>query len=387
MSTPPIPPPGPGNPWAPPSPQPGWGLPPGYGQQPPRLNGFALASLLVGLLCLPPLGIVFGVVALVQISKKGEKGKALAIVGLVVSVLMTGVVVLSAERVATVFRDRLASVNELTDVEGELTDFDDMRAGDCFNVPGGDLMDDHPLIYKTDCALVHHGEVTESKPMDPKAPIESAEADLAFEDECWKAQDAYAMDSWALPSYAEMFYFAPSSESWRLGDRRLLCVIGTTEEDQRGSLRQDAGTLKPEQAAFLRAANTVEFVLSRPPDEEAEEALAEHQAWAREVSAALGEEAKVVEGHAALPGMDKAARAQLKEIEAARAEWQRAAQAKTAPEFYKRSGGAAGVMLPETERALRGAYGLSTRIPRWLEEDPDDSGSDSVGRGPSNQSV
>ncbi|MFE1413879.1 septum formation family protein [Streptomyces sp. NPDC058746] len=386
MSTPPIPPPGPGHPWAPPSPQPGWGPPPGYGQQPPGLNGFALASLLVGLLCLPPLGIVFGVVALVQIAKKGGTGKALAIVGLVVSVLMTGVVALSADRVATAVRHRLESVNELTDVEGDLADIDRLVAGDCFNVPRGDLMDEQPLMYKIDCEQVHDGEVTAAKLTDPKAPVESAEAERVFEDECWKAQDAYAMDTWALPPFAEMFYFAPSRESWSQGDRRLLCVIGTTDEDQRGSLRQDAGSLKPEQAAFLRAANTAEFVMSRPPAKEPDEALAEHQAWARDVSAALGEEARVVNGHTALPGMEKAARAQLGEIEAARALWQRAAQAKTASDFGKQWDRAMGAMLPETEQALRGAYGLSTRIPPWLEEYPDDSEPDS-GRGPSRESA
>ncbi|MFD7261028.1 DUF4190 domain-containing protein [Streptomyces sp. NPDC059874] len=386
MSTPPIPPPGPGNPWAPPSPQPGWGPPPGYGQRPPGLNGFALASLLVGLLCLPPLGIVFGIVALVQIAKKGEQGKALAIVGLVVSVLMTGVVVLSADRVATELRHRLDSVRELGDVEGELADIDDLRAGDCFNVPRGDLMAEHPLMYKIDCGLVHHGEVTESKPMDPKAAPESPEADRAYEDECWRAQDTYAMDTWALPAYAEMFYYAPSRESWRQGDRRLLCVIGTTGEEQKGSLRQDAGTLKPEQAAFLRAANAVEFVLSRPPEGELDEAFAEHQKWAREVSSALAEEAKVVGGHTALPGMEKTARAQLKEIEAARAAWQRAAQSRTPADFDKQWDRALGAMSPETEKALRGAYGLATDIPPWLEEYPEDSESDS-GRGPSRESV
>lgn len=76
MSTPPSPPPGPGHSWPPPSPQPAWGPPPGYGrQQPPPLNGFALASFLSGLLCFAPLGIAFGIAALVQISKNRERGR------------------------------------------------------------------------------------------------------------------------------------------------------------------------------------------------------------------------------------------------------------------------------------------------------------------------
>ncbi|MCX5011939.1 DUF4190 domain-containing protein [Streptomyces sp. NBC_00555] len=388
MSTPPSPPSGPGHSWPPPSPQPGWGPPPGYGQPHPEqaLNGFALASLLVGLLCLPPLGIVFGIVALVQIARRRQRGRALAIVGLAVSVVMTGVMVLTVDRVATAVRDRMGAMGEFADVEGDLRDLDDLRAGDCFNVPGGDLLDDRPLTYKVDCAQTHHGEVTASKllDLDPESVPESAEADRASEDECWKAQDAYAMDTWALPAYAEMFYFAPSRQSWRQGDRRLVCVIGTTEEERRGSLRQDAGSLKPEQSAFLRVANEVEFVLGRPPEGDLEDTLPEHQAWARTVYSALGDEAKVLEADKARPGLEKAVQAQLKEIEAARTAWQRTSQAKTVADFDRQWERALGTMSVETEKALRGAYGLSTEVPEWLLESPE-SPEGGSGRGPSSQ--
>ncbi|MFE9635527.1 DUF4190 domain-containing protein [Streptomyces sp. NPDC006463] len=390
MSTPPTPPPGPGHSWPPPAPQSVWAPPAGYGQSQsqsqPELNGFALASLLVGLLCLPPLGIVFGIVALVQIAKKRHRGKALAIVGLVVSVVMTGVLAVTVDRVGAAVRDRIDAMGELADVEGDLTDLDDLRAGDCFNVPDGDLLAERPLTYRVDCAQAHHGEVTASKAAEVEGRPESAEADRASEEACWKAQDEYAMDTWALPAYADMFYFAPSRQSWRQGDRRLLCVIGTTEEEQRGSLRRDAAMLKPEQSAFLRAANAVEFLVGRPPEDETEDALPEHQAWAREVYAALGEEAKVLEADKARPGMGKAVQAQLGEIEAARAAWQRTSQARTAADFDKLLGRAMGAMSLETEKALRGAYGLSTEVPQWL-EDSSGNPEGGAGRGPSAQAA
>ncbi|MEU9373917.1 DUF4190 domain-containing protein [Streptomyces sp. NPDC048255] len=382
---PPSPPPGPGHRWSPPSPPPAWGLPPGYGR-PPALNGFALASLLVGLLCLPPLGIVFGIVALVQIAKKRERGKALAVVGLVVSVVMTGVLVLTVDRVATVVRDRFDSAGAFEDVDGELTDMEDLRTGDCFNVPGGDLMHDRPLMYTVDCAQEHHAEVSSSGPFDPAGLPGSQEAERDAEAACWKAQDAYAMDTWALPAYAEMYFYAPSRESWRRGDRQLLCVIGTTEEDQRGSLRRDAGTLTPAQVSFLKAANEVDLVLGQSPETDPASSLAEHRTWAREVYTALGAEVTALERDRAAPGMEKAAAAQLKELGAARAAWLRASQAPTPTEFDKQWDRAAAAMSVTTEQALRGAYGLSTKIPRWLEEHP---GRPEVGsgRGPSSEQV
>ncbi|WP_030775123.1 DUF4190 domain-containing protein [Streptomyces sp. NRRL F-2664] len=389
MSIPPSPPPGPGRPWPPRPPQPGWGPPPGYGPQPPALNGFALASLLAGLLCFPPLGIAFGAAALVQIAKKGDRGRALAITGLVVSVLMTGVMVFAVGRVTEAVGARLDGLSAYTEVEGELRDVDDMKAGDCFNVPGGDLFEEQPLLYAVDCSRAHHGEVTASRTLGAADAPGASGADRAAEDACWKAQDEYAMDTWALPEFAEMFYFGPSRESWRQGDRKLLCVIGTTEEEWRGSLRRDAGMLRPEQAAFLRAANAVEFVLSRPPEGDVDDALGRHQAWAREMHAVLGEEAKVLQQDAARPGLEAAAPAQLKEIEVARAAWQRASQARTGVEFERLWDRARAAMSPETEKALRGAYGLSTQIPPWLEDGPEgtEDPTGEGGRGPSSEAV
>ncbi|MGW6985682.1 DUF4190 domain-containing protein [Streptomyces sp. NPDC054932] len=389
MSTPPSPPPGPGHSWPPPSPQQGWGPPPGHGQQPPALNGFALASLLSGLLCFPPLGVAFGIAALVQIANRGDRGRVLAIVGLVVSVVMTCALVFTAGRVLADADDRFASLSEFAEVEGELTDLGDLRAGDCFNVPGGDLIDERPLTYRIDCAQAHHGEVTAQKVLQPSDVPGAVGAARRTEDACWKAQDEYAMDTWALPEYAEMFYYTPTRESWHEGDRVLLCVIGTIDEERRGSLRRDAGMLKPEQSAFLRAANSVEFVMSRPPEHDVEDALPEYRTWAREVFAVLGTEAKLLQGDVARAGLEKAAPAQIKEIEAARAQWQRASQARTPEEFDERWDRALAAMSMETEKALRGAYGLSTVIPQWLQDGQDDRGSldDGPGAGPSAESA
>ncbi|MFD3757132.1 DUF4190 domain-containing protein [Streptomyces sp. NPDC058622] len=371
MSIPPPPPSGPGRSWVPPSPPHVWGPPPGRGPGRPALNGFALASLLVGLLCFPPLGIVFGVVALVQIANRRERGKALAVTGLAVSVAMTAVFALAAGPLVRAVGDRLDAVSVPSGAEGELTDMEDLSAGECFNVPGGDLTGRQALMYAVDCAEPHHAEVTSSGPFDLPGSERagSHQADSLAQKECWKAQDAYAMDTWALPPYAEMYYFPPSSRSWNEGDRQLLCVIGTTTREHSGSVRKDRGMLTSEQAEYLTAANALDLAFGRAPEEDAADALQEHQAWAREVYSALGDEVAVLRRHATRPGIGEAARARLKEAEAARAGWQRASQARTAAEFDRLWERADGAMSVTGEKALRGAYGLSTTVPDWLEED------------------
>lgn len=73
-----------------------WQQPP-VQQQPPSMNpinGFAITAL-VSSVVIAPLGIVFGHLALRQISRTGENGRGLAIGGLVIGYLSTAVAVIA----------------------------------------------------------------------------------------------------------------------------------------------------------------------------------------------------------------------------------------------------------------------------------------------------
>lgn len=66
------------------------GFAPGY-QMPQRTNGFAVAALILGLLTGTVLAVVFGHIALSQIKRTGERGRGMAIVGLVLGYVWTSV--------------------------------------------------------------------------------------------------------------------------------------------------------------------------------------------------------------------------------------------------------------------------------------------------------
>ncbi|MFJ8730701.1 DUF4190 domain-containing protein [Streptomyces bauhiniae] len=62
---------------------------------PTPTNPFAIASLLTGILCcLPGVGLLLGVVALVQIRKRGQRGRAAAAIGSALSGIGLGLAVL-----------------------------------------------------------------------------------------------------------------------------------------------------------------------------------------------------------------------------------------------------------------------------------------------------
>lgn len=353
----------------------------------PALNGFALASLLVGLLCFPPLGAVFAIVALVQIAKKGERGTALAVCGLVVSLVMSVALVLAVPfvgRAADALDERTRSrgaAQSYEDVEGLLVDSAELRVGHCFNVPGGDLLADETLVYRIDCAEVHDAEVTSATSLSEERFPGVQELRNTATRDCWTAQDDYAMDTWALPAHAEMFYFTPSRASWQDGDRRLICVIGTAEQDHRGSLRKDAGMLTPDQVAFLRTMQGVDVALSNQPDGDVDDDLTAYQGWAWEMDKALGAESRLLDKAKARPELAGPAGVQVERLEVARKDWRRAAMAKTAVEFEEAWDRAAVALPVEVEKAVRGAYGLSTKVPQWLREQNEDGSGGSRGPG------
>lgn len=371
--------------------------PQGYGYGPPRpqppLNGFALASLLVGLLCFPPLGIVFGIVALLQIRKRGERGRALALWGLAVSLVMSLAVTLAVPVLGRAV-DALGegsgtrrAAQPRGDVAGTLVDPSELRVGHCFNVAGGDLLADDPLVYRTDCAEVHDAEVTSATSMsEPRFPGAEQLRSTATK-ECWSAQDTYAMDTWALPRYAELYYFAPSRRSWSEGDRRIVCVIGTADRDHRGSLRNDAGMLTPEQMAFLQVMRGVDVALGEEPDEDVADALQAYNGWAWEMDRALGAESRLLDEAKQRPELAGPAGVQRERLEVARRAWQQAARAKTAGAFLDAWDRAAAALPVSVEKALRGAYGLSTTVPEWLAGGTSPGTSPGPGRSPSREAA
>ncbi|MCX5122713.1 DUF4190 domain-containing protein [Streptomyces sp. NBC_00347] len=367
-----------------------WPAPPpqGYAYGPRPLNGFALASLLVGLLCFPPLGIVFAIVALVQIGKNGERGKALAVWGLAVSLVMSLAVAVALPVLGRALDTlgersgsrRAAQLRE--DVEGTLVDASELRVGHCFNVAGGDLLAEAPLVFRIDCAEVHDAEVTSATSMSEQTfPGAERMRNTASED-CWSAQDAYAMDTWALPAYAELYYFAPSRRSWSYGDRRIVCVIGTPDREHRGSLRNDAGMLTPGQVAFLKVMKEVDEALGKQPDEEVADALQAYNGWAWTMDAALGAESRFLDTVKGRPELAGPAGVQRERLEVARLAWQQAERAKTEEAFLDAWDRATAALPVELEKALRGAYGLSTTVPEWLVGPEGDMGREGEGSSP-----
>jgi hypothetical protein len=339
-------------------------------------NGFAIAALVLGILCcLPAVGLVLGIVALVQIKKRGERGKGMAVGGMVMSSI--GVLLLVLMVATGGAGDFWDGVKEGADGTGSTFS---LHKGECFNAPGDTL---EGLAYDVDavpCAGKHDAEVfAEVAAHGDSYPGDSAISAEAG-DQCYALTDTYAMDGWAVPDNVDVYYFTPTPQSWRTGDREITCVFGNTDEQGTltGSLRKDATTLDADQLAYLKAARILNRAMDSAPDEAyVEDDLPGHKKWATRVSGALAEQAGLLRGHTFAPAASERVAALVKDLDRSRKEWAKAADAPDADAFYAHYKKGVKLIDPKKTVTTRKVLGLATTPPKY----DDGGGGDNGGEG------
>ncbi|ATL30204.1 DUF4190 domain-containing protein [Streptomyces formicae] len=213
----------------------------------PPVNGFAIASLVFGILCcIPGIGLILGLVGLSQIKKKGERGKGLAIAGSILSAL--GVVLLVIGVTTGAARDFVDGFREAAR-ESRSGSFP-VDKGGCFNVPDSDL-DSATYEYEIDevpCARPHDAEVFASfRVNNPSFPGDAAVQGLA-ERKCTAFATSYTEGTSADLSGAEVVFFVPDRETWRQGSRHITCLYAAADQSRslEGSLRGDGTGGRPD---------------------------------------------------------------------------------------------------------------------------------------------
>ncbi|MCG6499912.1 DUF4190 domain-containing protein [Kitasatospora sp. A2-31] len=285
------------------------GYQPGYAypQEPGATNGFAVAALVTGLLCLWPLPLVFGIVALIQLHRRNERGRGMAVTGVVLGALGTlgllvgllGVVAAGVD--ATEDADRPARAPKAP--PGGVV-WSSLKAGDCYNLPGdhsgtgrGSGTADQSVLWvsRVPCLLPHQGEVAGTAripesdgpgyPGEPRVRERAAAL-------CGPVLDEYALDYWAVPDGMDEVYLYPSRANWKSGERDVTCAYEDRDGQHRGSVRTDRAALNPAQLAYLEAARAFNSAYWDEPDAEIDEAAPEYRTWARKMAEASRKEAE-----------------------------------------------------------------------------------------------
>ncbi|MFJ5261098.1 DUF4190 domain-containing protein [Streptomyces sp. NPDC088387] len=353
--------------------------PPGtYGQQPwmpyaprtPGVNALAVTALILGILCLlPAVGLVFGLIALWQIRRRGERGKGMAITGAALSTV--GLLLWTAFFTTGAASDFWDGVEEGVREEAVMS----VAEGKCFDTLSGSLEGMAYDVEEVPCAGRHDGEVFATITLPGGGyPGEDHLVEVADE-QCYDRQDEYVIDTWAVPGDADVYYFYPTRESWRFGDREITCVFGNTDASASltGSLRADETTLDNDQLVYLEADRVLTAALESVPLEEyVEDDLPGHKVWAERVTAALNQEIGSLDRHTWSADAQKPVATLVTDLRRAKKEWSKAAAAEDADTFYVHMDKGYELTDPERTVPAREALGLATVPPELYEEDGGD---------------
>lgn len=195
----------------------------------PATNGLAIAALCCGLVGLFPLAaiaaIVLGIVALIQLQRRIQRGRGMAIAGIVLGGLwLVGwVVFIIAVANDAPARDASGAVTQQSE-----TFVDDLKAGDCFSFPG-DSQDQVDLVTVIPCTSPHESQVVTIFEL-PEGPYPGEDEVIdAAEKGCSDKADPLLTDQ-AYDNLDPGFLY-PDSSTWR-GDRTIICTAdapsGTT---------------------------------------------------------------------------------------------------------------------------------------------------------------
>lgn len=225
--------------------QPAYGYPPagpamypgqqGWYAQERTTNGMSIAALVVGILpCIPFLGLIFGLVGLKQVKRRGERGKGMAVAGITLSSLWT-------VGLATIIA--LAAAGVIGDGNTQVVD---LKAGQCFNTVDAKLSDfgsdkdtRSTTVDVVDCADAHDAEAfavyeIQSGSDDPYPGVDGVTHDA--QTNCVKYARTY-LDGKVPPEVDKLYFYLPPAANWAKHERSVICFFGAPDGKVTGSVK------------------------------------------------------------------------------------------------------------------------------------------------------
>jgi hypothetical protein len=190
---------------------------------PQRTDGFAVATLITGILGLIPVTAVLGPVALARVARSGARGRRLAVTGLVLAgawLVAGGLAV--AGLVAHRPPSRPASLPRIFAV----------HTGQCLNFAPNEMSG----VHVVSCASPHDAEVFGAFQLAgqhyPEAPALRREAGQG----CASRLSGYLNPQLSPASLTESYVY-PDAGAWAAGERTVVCTIRSAAGQLTGSVR------------------------------------------------------------------------------------------------------------------------------------------------------
>ncbi len=205
----------------------GYGNGYGYSGSGGGTNGLAAASLATGLGGIliglaAPVAVCLGIAALVQINKRQQSGKGMAIAGVVIGSLVTvGYVILFGFVIAfgaSADDDEYGAPEPVSSRSGPSTYVDDLIVGECFDDGSGE-----DEVIRQPCNEAHDGEIVGIVTLPDGSYPGSKTIDKAAESGCTPEFGKYVGKP-SDKSELDLTWWTPSKSLWNHGDHRALCA-------------------------------------------------------------------------------------------------------------------------------------------------------------------
>jgi putative regulator of septum formation len=203
------------------------GAPPGR----PPTDGFAVATLITGIVPLIPLTLVLGVVALIRIARTGARGRGLAITGLV----LAGLWAIAGAAAAAVLITQHQPAKPVA-----LPRIFQLHTGQCLNSSSNGISGVHVLP----CSQPHSGEVFGTFQVAGHRYPGSAVLQREASGGCVSRLSGYLNPQLSASSLTESYVY-PDSGAWAAGVRTVVCTVRSTAGPLTGSVRGATGQPRP----------------------------------------------------------------------------------------------------------------------------------------------
>lgn len=204
---------------------------------PSGMNGQAIASFVLGLLAVVPASVILGIVALVRIGRTRQKGKGLAITGLVLSVLW---MMAAGAGIAIAGAHYLKTTKPISA----------LAPGTCFDPPKAATS--NLWVTVVACTQPHDRQLYAKVGLSGTYPGLEADKQLA-RDACIQAESSEFIDPEGLSPEVVLHFYYPEQPAWQAGDPQAWCTLVASDGGQlTGELRQSAHDYTATQRSFLK---------------------------------------------------------------------------------------------------------------------------------------
>ncbi|WP_370334675.1 DUF4190 domain-containing protein [Catenulispora sp. MAP5-51] len=229
----------------------------------------AIAALVLGIcgffFVTPIVGLVLGLVALSSVRRTGQKGKGLAVSGMVLSSLWIALFATLITVAIIVTPDPAQRDANGNVVKAGAVPVFKLHPKDCFTLPAGALgssNNDTRTLKVVPCSTPHDSEAF--------AYFDATESSFPGVDglrtdgvsQCVKKLDGYLPDPASLPSGSRVQFIYPNKDAWGQGERRVTCFLQFPSATMTQSVQRDLSSYNADQVRFLNAVNPLAEAVS-----------------------------------------------------------------------------------------------------------------------------